>query len=60
MASCSRERWSTVSFTSASCCRICADEVDGGGPGRSFATSLGVIIQAFTWPKFGSIGGRGG
>ena len=39
---------------------ICADEVDGGGPGRSRTMSSGVIIQVRTLPKSGSIGGRGG
>ena len=49
-----------MSRTSATSCAICEDEVEGGGPGRSRATSVGVIIQASTLPKFGSIGGRGG
>ena len=37
-----------------------ADEVDGASPGRSLTMSSGVIIQALTFPKSGSIGGRGG
>ncbi len=47
-------------LTSASSCAIWAEEVDGGGAGRSFTTSVAVIIHARTLPKFGSIGGRAG
>src|SRR4249920_1629411 len=60
MASWSRVRFSTELFTSASSCAIFPDDVEGGAGGRSFTMSVGVIIQAFTWPNRGSIGGRGG
>ena len=46
--------------TSATSRAIKADEVDGGGPGRSLTMSAGVIIQVRTLPKTGSIGGRAG
>ena len=49
-----------VRLTSASSCAIWAEDVDGGRAGRSFTTSVGVIIHARTLPKFGSIGGRAG
>ena len=49
-----------VDLTSAVACFMASEEVEGGGPGRSFTISAGDIIHAFTWPKNGSIGGRGG
>src|SRR5450631_844468 len=60
MANWLRVRFSTVLLTSAVSCAICVDDVEGGGPGRSATTSAGVIIQDFTFPKNGSMGGRGG
>ena len=51
---------SEYDFTSAVSCFICADDVEGGGPGRSATISAGVMAQARTWPKNGSIGGRAG
>jgi len=60
IASWLRVRFSTVFLTSAVSCAMRGDDVDGGGPGRSRTISSGVIIQAFTLPKTGSMGGRGG
>src|SRR4029077_11664489 len=60
IASCCRVRCFNTSLTSATSFAINPDEVDGGGAGRSLTMSSGVIIQAFTFPNSGSIGGGGG
>src|SRR5882762_7749663 len=60
MASYSHESCSTVRLHPASSSRIWYDPVDGGPGGRSLTTSVGVMSHGCTWPKFGSIGGRGG
>ncbi len=60
IARCSRVRWVTMSLTSARSRCISGDVAIGGGPGRSLTSSSGVIIQVFTLPNSGSIGGRAG
>src|SRR3982751_5801269 len=60
MANCSRDRWSTVCFTLARSAFNGSDDVEGGGPGSRETTSAGVMVHAFTLPKFMSNGGRMG